>query len=89
LSHIRLVAVRACQFVHPGLFTRKNRQLSPRPNRYKLENTTELITELKNAPTLPQFALASLDITNLCTNNPVAETREVIASALEDKLLDS
>jgi len=66
------------------LFTQKIRQLAPLPNTYNLENTTDLITKLKDTPILPQLALASLDITNLYTNVPVTETREIIAKALEN-----
>jgi len=56
------------------LFTQKIRQLAPLPNTYNLENTTEFLTKLKNNPVLPQFNMASLDITNLYTNIPVTET---------------
>jgi len=58
------------------------RQLAPLPNTYNLENTTDLITKFKNTPIHPQFTLASLDITNLYTNIPVTETREIIAKVL-------
>ena len=40
------------------LFTQKISQLAPLPNTYNLENTTDLITKLKDTPTLPQFVLA-------------------------------
>ena len=57
--------------------------MAPLPNTYNLENTTDLITKLKNTPILPQFTLASLDITNLYTNISVTETREIIAKDLD------
>ena len=68
------------------LFTQKIRQLAPLPNTYNLENTTDLLTKLKNTPILPQFNMASLDITNLYTNIPVTETREIITKALENNI---
>jgi hypothetical protein len=43
---------------------------------------------LHDTPILSQFALASLDITNLYTNVPVAETRKIIATNLEDNQVD-
>jgi len=55
------------------LFTQKIRHLAPLPNTYNMENTTDLITKLKNTFILPQFTLASLDITNLYTIIPVTE----------------
>jgi len=67
-------------------FTQKIRQLAPLPNTYNLENTTDLITKLKDTPILPQFALAFLDITNLYTNVPVTETRKIIAKALKNNI---
>jgi len=70
------------------LFTQKIKQLAPLPNTYNLENTTNLITKLKNTPILPQFTLAPLDITNLYTNIPVTETREIIAKALTKDVLN-
>jgi len=39
-----------------------------------------------HTPILPQFALASLDITNLYTNFIVIQTREIIAKALENNI---
>ena len=73
----------------PRIIQPKIRLLAPLPNRDNLENTTHLIKKLKDTPILPQFALASLDITNVYTNFPVTETREVIANAQENNLLDS
>jgi hypothetical protein len=46
-----------------------------------------LIKKLNDTPILSQLILASLDITNLYTNIPVNETREVIAYTLEKNLL--
>jgi len=70
------------------LFTHKIRHLAPLPNTDNLENTTDLITKFKNTPILPQFTLASLDITNLYTNIPVTETRDIIAKTLQENILN-
>jgi len=70
------------------LFTQKIRHLAPLPNIYSTDNTRDLINKLKDTPTLPHFALASLDITNLYTNIPVNETREILSNTMEQNLLD-
>ena len=57
--------------------------MAPLSNTHNLENTRNLIKKLEDTPILPQFALASLDITNLYTNVPVKETREIIAKTLK------
>ena len=44
--------------------------------------------ETKRHPHTPHFTLASLDITNLYTNIPVAETRNIISNSLKGNLLD-
>ena len=71
------------------LFTQKIRQLAPLPNTYNVENIGELLGKLKNTPILPHFKLASLDITNLYTNIPVMETRDILSNMLERNSLDS
>ena len=68
------------------LFTKKIRHLASLPNTYNLENTTDLNTKLQNTSILPQFTLASLDITNLYTNIPITETREIIAKAFGENI---
>jgi hypothetical protein len=75
---------RAPAYKLAGLFTQKIRQLAPLPNVYNVE----LISKLKDTPTLPQFALASLDITNLYTNIFVTETRDIISNTLKQNLMD-
>jgi hypothetical protein len=71
-----------------GLFTQKIRQLAPLPNVYNVNNTKVLISKLKDTPILSQFALASLDITNLYTNILVTETRDIISNTLKQNLMD-
>jgi len=70
------------------LFTQKIKQLAPLPNRHNVHKTREVIKKLNDTPTLPHFTLASLDITNLYTNIPVAETRNTISNTLKQNLLD-
>ena len=70
------------------LFSHKIKLLAPLPNKFNLENTTDLIKRLNDTSILPQFALASLDITKLYTNVPVAETKKTIAKNLEENQTD-
>jgi len=71
------------------LFTQKIHQMAPPPNTYNLQNTRDLIKKLEDTPILPHFALASLDITNLYTNIPVKETRDIIANTLEKNQIET
>jgi hypothetical protein len=64
-------------------FSQKIRELAPLPNTYNIENTRDLIEKLKHTPISPNVRFASLDITNLHTNIPVKETRDVLSSKLE------
>jgi len=50
------------------LFTQKIRSIAPLPNTYTIGNTRKLIKKLESTPTLPQYSLASLDISSLYTN---------------------
>jgi hypothetical protein len=70
------------------LFTQKIRQLAPLPNIYNIDKTRDLICKMKDTPILPQFALASLDITNLYTNIPIAETQNILSNTLKQNSLD-
>jgi hypothetical protein len=70
------------------LFTHKIKLMAPLPNTHNLENTTDLIEKLKKTPILPQYTLASLDISNLYTNIPVKETKEIIANKLDSNNTD-
>ena len=62
--------------------------MAPLPNTHNLENTTDLLKKLEKAPVLPHFTLASLDISNLYTNNPVKETKEIIANNLDNNNIE-
>ena len=70
------------------LFTQKIRQLAPLPNIYNTDNTRDLIYKLKDTPILPHFGLASLDITYLYTNIPIAETQNILSNTLKQNSLD-
>ena len=61
-----------------------SRRAGKKSNTHNLENTTDLLKKLENTPILPHFTLASMDISNLYTNIPVKETREIIANNLNN-----
>jgi len=71
-----------------GLLTSEIKSLPPPPYTYNISNTTDLINELKDTPTLPHYALASLDIANFYSNIPVTETRDIISNTLVQLQLD-
>jgi DNA-directed RNA polymerase subunit H (RpoH/RPB5) len=71
------------------LFTQKFNQLTPLPYSFNIKNTKDLIHILKDAPILPHFTFASLDITNLYSNIPVTETKKIPADIMEHNLIDS
>jgi len=58
------------------------------PNAYNIENTRDLMHKLNETPILPHFALASLDITNIYTNIPIAKTQDILSNTLKQNLLD-
>jgi len=70
------------------LFTQKAGHLTPLPNAFNINNSRDLIHTLKDTPVLPHFTLASLDVSNLYTNIPVAETRTIFADILKQNLTD-
>jgi hypothetical protein len=62
--------------------------MAPLPNKHNLNNTTDLLKKLKNTPILPHFTLASLDISNLYTNIPVKETRDIFTDNLDNNKIE-
>jgi hypothetical protein len=62
--------------------------IAPLPNTHNLQNTTDLLKKLENTPIQPHFALASLDISNLYTNIPVKETRDIVADNLDNNKIE-
>jgi len=71
------------------LLTQKAGHLTLLPNAFNTENSKDLIHKLKDAPILPHFTPASLDISNLYMNIPVAETQTVPADILKQNLTDT
>jgi len=76
-------SIKAGQTIHT-----ENQTTGPTTKHINIDNTRDLINKLKDTPTLPHFALASLDITNLHTNIPVTETHEILSNTLGQNLLD-
>ena len=70
------------------LFSQKIRQIDPLPNTHNVENTRDLIEKLKHTLISPHFRFASLDITNLYTNIPIKETRDILLDKLEQNNTD-
>ena len=64
-------------------------QLTPLPYTFNIKNTTELIQALKESPLNPDHKLASPDISNMYSNIPIAETRNIPNSIMKSNLLDS
>ena len=70
------------------LFSQKIIQLAPLPNTYNIENTRNLIDKLNHTPLLHHYRFASLDITNLYTNIPIKDTRDILNNTLEQNSTD-
>jgi hypothetical protein len=70
------------------LLTQKIKLIAQLPNTHNLENTTDLIKKLEKTPILPHYTFASLDISNLYTNIPVKETKEIITNKLDNNNTD-
>jgi hypothetical protein len=70
------------------LLTKKIRQFSSLPYAFNIRNTTELIRELKQTPITPTSTFASLKITNMYSNIPVSETRQILENMLASGLTD-
>ena len=69
-----------------SLLTHEIKRLAPPPYTYNVNNTTGLINELRNTQIYPHYSFSSLDISNLYTNIPVTETRDIIVNTLEHQL---
>ena len=70
------------------LFIQKVGHLAPLPNAYNIANSKDLTHKLNHTPILPHFHFASLDISNLYTNIPFAETQTIFANILKQNLVD-
>ena len=60
------------------LLALKIKQLTPLPYIFNIRNTTELIQEMKQTPITPTSMFASLDITNMYSNIPIRETKQIL-----------
>ena len=70
------------------LLTTKITQFSSLPYAFNVRNTTELIRQLKQIPTTPTSMSASLNITNMYSNIPVSETKQILENILASGLTD-
>jgi hypothetical protein len=64
------------------LLTTKIRQFASLPYTFNVRNSTELIRELKQTPITSTSRFASLDITNMYSNIPVKETKQLLDNML-------
>jgi len=71
------------------LFTQKIQLLTPLPYTFNIRNTTRLIHELKQTLITPSSRFASLDITNVYSNIPVNETKQIVDNILTCNSIDS
>jgi hypothetical protein len=70
-------------------FTDKINHLATLPNAFNIKNSLDLLKNLENTPVLPQYTLASLDITNLYSNVPVKDTKKILANIMTQQLVDN
>jgi len=70
------------------LLTTKIRQFSLLPYTFNVKNSTELIRELKQTPVTPTSRFASLDITNIYSNIPIKETKQLLKNMLASNVID-
>jgi hypothetical protein len=59
------------------LLTTKIKQFASLPYAFNVKNSTELIQELKQTPIMPTTMFASIDITNMYSNIPCNETKQI------------
>jgi hypothetical protein len=64
------------------LLADKIQHLCPLPYTFSIKNTIELIQELKQTPITPTSVFASLDITNMYSNIPIRETKQILDDIL-------
>ena len=64
------------------LFTQTMSRLNPLLYTYNIMNSMHLIQSLTNTPILPSYKFASLDITNMYSNIPTSDTRQILSNML-------
>jgi hypothetical protein len=70
------------------LLTTKIRQFALLPYAFNVKNSTELIRELKQTPITPTTMFASLDITDMYSNIPCNETKQILKNMLASNMTD-
>ena len=61
---------------------------TPLPYTFNISNTTQLIHQLKETPITPTTRFASLDITNMYSNIPTKETKQILNDMLSRNTMD-
>ena len=62
-------------------------QLALLPHSLIIKNTHDLLKNQVDFPILPHYNLASLDVTNLYSNIPVKETKNIFANIMEHNIV--
>jgi len=70
------------------LLATKIRPFASLPYTFSVKNSTELIQELKQTPITPTSMFASLDITNMYSNIPIKETKQILKNMLASNMTD-
>jgi hypothetical protein len=68
------------------LYAQKIQHLTPLPYTFNIRNNS--IHELKQTPITPSSRFASLDITNMYSNIPVSETKQILSNILTCNSID-
>jgi hypothetical protein len=69
-------------------FTQSINQLTPLPYSFNIKSTTQITQNLKETPILPIYKFASLDISNMYSNIPIRETRQILEDITEHNLIN-
>ena len=69
-------------------FTQNINRFTPLPNAFNITNSTDLINQLSKTPITPTSTLASLDISNMYSNIPIAETRKILENMTQNNLVN-
>ena len=70
------------------LFTGILKSYIPLPNVYNVQNSVQLIRDLSDIPFVPGLKLASMDISDMCTNIPTEGVINIIINLCEVYNLD-
>lgn len=75
--------LQTCQIIYP-----QDQPTNPLNIFLQHKKTKDLKQDLTGTPILSHFTLASLDITNMYSNIPVAETKKILTDVMKHILLD-